>query len=451
MGTTFYIHIGIHKTGSTSIQQTLFKNREELLARGINYLSIDRNHGPVLISLMSEVPHADPRNIRRYLDTAEKAASYNATNRQIVTELLAENRSPKMVISGEGFSTIPAEDARRLKEMLDPYAAAYRIIVYVRDPYDYANSAALQSLKTGSTIVRAQKRPPLPKHRQKIEKYIEVFGRENVDIRIFDPARFAGGSLISDFAAALGESAQLADSLQIVRANPSMSHEAAMILSEANKAFPPRVGGFANRARAFGFHLVVTGIKGEKFSVDPDAYLKLEAEVAADLAWLHGVVGEPVFARSVPRAASTARWSDATVESIKRMVSAMAVTIRQLQTARRPSIWRSLFRKPRRYVRRLREGKDFSQASSLDLSTIALPAGLEWLCEPLGQPAKPDATIPCFDQATIRSLAVFIHSLALTIERLRTERQAAQQRGFAGRLGLQMPGATAGRAPDIGH
>ena len=48
MKTNFYIHIGLHKTGSTSIQATLFKNRAALHEHGIHYLGLSQNHSTTL-------------------------------------------------------------------------------------------------------------------------------------------------------------------------------------------------------------------------------------------------------------------------------------------------------------------------------------------------------------------------------------------------------------------
>jgi hypothetical protein len=423
MPTTFYIHIGVPKTGSKSIQYTMSENREALLASGINYLEVDRNHGPFLISLLSDEPHKNPHNIRKLVDTPEKAASYNAANRERLTKALAENRSPKFVISGEGFSGMPPRLVPQLKEMLEPYAAAYRIIVYVRDPYEYVNSAFLQHVKSGRTL--ETNFVAVPGYRSRIGKYIALFGRENVDIRVFDPAQFAGGDLVSDFLAALGEPASLAGSLKIERANQSMSHEAAAILSEANKAIPTRIGGLANRGRASTFHLHLSDIKGEKFWLDPDLYLQREEEVLDDLAWLNRTLGQTTLEKPVPRPASAARWSDATIRSIKEAVSGMAKTIEALR--RKP---------PRRpvgsVVQRFRkEEKDFSQALPTDLRRVELPSNLRWLAEAIGQPAS--GVKPQFDQATIRDLAVFLHSMALTIERLQAG-QGVEPAGFFGRL-----------------
>jgi hypothetical protein len=438
MNTTFYIHIGVPKTGTTSIQHTMFKNRDELLTRGINYLSIHQNHGSFLVSLLRDNPHETRPNIRRYVDTPEKAAAYNAQNRQRLTEIFSSNQSPKIAISGEALSGLPADSVRGLKQMCDPYATAYRIIVYVRDPYEYANSAFLQHLKDGATLSRP--RPiPLTYYQRKIEKYIDVFGRKNVDIRIFDSRRFVGGSLISDFLTALGESPTLENSMEIARANEALSHEAALILSEANIAIPMYVDGRANRARAFGFHSRLAGIKGEKFSISPHVYLKRRGKILADIEWLHGCIGESVFGDPTLRAASSPCWSDETIESIKITVCGIASTIRQLRAARQPSIWRSIFQRPRETPWRLREKRDFSQALNPNLDDIAIPAGLEWLREAIGQPANPEArsaVVPLFDQATIRSLACFIHDLTLTIERLKAE-QASPSRRRKSRVGMR--------------
>ena len=398
MRTTFYIHIGVHKTGTKSIQYTLFNNREKLLEHGINYLRLESNHAPALISLLSDSPHTYARNILRHVDTPEKAAVYNASIKQQLTEELSNNRSPKVVISGEGLSSIDQSAFSKLKAMLDPYAEAYRIIVYVRDPYEYANSFTLQRVKNGYILGDPEQKIPLPNYRQTIGRYIKNFGRANVDIRIFDPQQFLGGSLVSDFLAAIGESTKMAESLQTVRANESMSHEAAMILSEINSAFPTHVDGLANRERVRQLQFLLAGIPGEKFRIDPSMYLKHEDEVLKDLEWLHETIGKKVFADPVPRPASTPRWSEATVEAIKKLVGDQAQTIRELQA-------------------RKNAGQNRIQAD------IVVPAGLEWLHDAVEPPApgqaKAHTAIPQFDRKTVRSLACFIHDMALTIRKLK--------------------------------
>jgi hypothetical protein len=412
MHTSFYIHIGVNKTGSKSIQHTLFKNREKLLPHGINYSSIEPNLGPALFSLFSTAPDKDVRNIRRRMDTPEKAAIYNEAIRRKLVEEFAKNTSPKMVISAEGLSTLP-KGPEHLKALLDPYASKYRIIVYVRDYYDYTNSAVLQRLKDGEILGDPNAKLKIPRYKHWLWRYIRAFGRENVDIRLFDPKRFVGGDLIPDFLTAIGEPHQLAEELEIERANQSLSHEAAMILSAANQAIPTHVDGRANPARFLRLDKYLAKVVGEKFSIDPANYREHEASIFDDLKWLHKMLGEPVFEQSKPRPASVPRWSAATVDSIKEVVGEMAERIRNIRA---------------RSIRRRKPAGDGMNASSEVQADIAIPPGLEWLREavhpqtPLQANSEAQPAVAQFDQASIRSLACFIHELACTIRGLTRKR-----------------------------
>jgi hypothetical protein len=405
MRAKFYIHIGVHKTGTKSIQHTLSENRAALLAHGINSFPGHPNHGPALISLLAENPHEGTRNLRKHVDTPEKAASYNASIAHEIKRALARNRSPKMVISGEGLSGLSESEMQRLKELLGPYAADYRIIVYVRDPYQYSNSATLQRLKAGAVLGQTTRNIPLPNYRRKLERYIRAFGRENIDIRIFDPKRFVGGDLVPDFLFAIGESPELAQSLRVVRANESMSHEAAMILSETNAVIPSFVDGRGSRVRAFGFHTYIVDIKGEKFTMDPTEYLKREAQVLEDIEWLNQTIGEPVFGRSTPRPPSVPRWGQATIDSIKDLVRSLTAELASLE----------------------------NDPLCAPISRPAIPPGLEWLREAYGQTepgqaAAQAAVVPQFDPAGVRALGCFLHAIALAIQHMKAERATHRAR-----------------------
>jgi hypothetical protein len=405
MRAKFYIHIGVPKTGTKSIQYGLFDNRATLLAHGIDSLPGGPNHGPALISLLRENPHETSRNIRRHLDTPEKTASFNSSISFLIKKALAQNVSGKMVISGEGLSDLSFDEIERLKALLDPYAAGYRIIVYVRDPYEFATSAFLQRLKSGSTLDNPRRRLPLPEYRNKLQPYIDAFGRENVDIRIFDRRRFIGGDLISDFLAAIGEPPELARSLNVEHANQSMSHEAAVILSETNAAVPILINRRANRARAFGFHIYIVGIKGERFAIEPSHYLQHEPEISPDIEWLNQIIGEQVFGPADPKPASVPSWGQSTLDSIRGVLAGMASELQKLEKNQYPP----------------------------EVQRPPLPANLGWLRDVYhqgtfavaegGQPISPH-----FDQATVRSLGCFLHAVALAIQHMKANKTAHKNR-----------------------
>jgi hypothetical protein len=405
MRAKFYIHIGVPKTGTKSIQYALSDNRDTLLAHGINSLPAGPNHGPALLSLLRDDPHRTSRNILRHLETPEKTASFNASTTYLIKKAMARNVCGKMLISGEGLSDLSAAEIQRLKALLDPYAANYRIIVYVRDPYEFANSAFLQRLKSGSTLDNPRMKLPLPEYRNKLQTYIDAFGRENVDIRIFDRRRFVGGDLISDFLAALDEPPELARSLNVEHANQSMSHEAAAILSETNAAVPVLINRRANRARAFVFHTYIAGIEGERFAIDPQRYLEYEPEISSDIEWLNQTIGEQVFGRADPKPASVPRWGQSTIDSIKGVLASMACELQKLEQNQYPP----------------------------EVRCPPLPAELGWLREVYhsGTPAVAEAEPPIspqFDQATIRSLGRFLHAVALAIQHMKANKSAHKNR-----------------------
>ena len=181
-----------------------------------------------------------------------------------------------------------------------------------------------------------------------------------------------------------------------------------MILSETNKVIPCTINNVRNPARAVSFSTLLAQIPGEKFLISPDAYQGNEPEVREDLEWLYGQIGEPVFGRPSPRPASVPQWSGATIRSIRALVANMATQIRSL------------------------EGNAQSAAGA-----IATPEGLEWLNDPQpGGLAGEVVNLPSFDQATLRSLGSFIHSLARALQLLQSERHGARlprQRGRARR------------------
>lgn len=68
-----YIHVGFHKTGTSSIQDTCAKYRNELLERNYDYLKISyankeiNNHGIAIESIFSNKPELFYYNIRDVL------------------------------------------------------------------------------------------------------------------------------------------------------------------------------------------------------------------------------------------------------------------------------------------------------------------------------------------------------------------------------------------------
>ena len=66
-----YLHLGFPKTGTTTIQAVLFRERKSLLRVGILYPGFEQNHFVPLQSIMSAEPHKISRNIAHGLGSLE--------------------------------------------------------------------------------------------------------------------------------------------------------------------------------------------------------------------------------------------------------------------------------------------------------------------------------------------------------------------------------------------
>jgi hypothetical protein len=310
MRAAIFIHVGLHKTGTTSIQATLFHNRATLLANGINYLDTHQNHSRIINPVFGTAPDR-----YRPKDTASLQAQ--------LQRALRANVSPSLVISGEDISALGKDEIARMRDGLAPYAGRFRIIAYVRDPYASINSRAQARLRRGETFEQIVARPPRT-HYRRIGPFIDIFGRDNVDIRIFDHDRFVGGGLIADFMAALGANPALTSKIDIIRTKQALSHEASCLLNEINRRYPVDAEG-EHRGRAPNIHALLRRIPGQTFRAPHAVFTRRVAETIDELQWLHALLGKEVFPEQPPDDDQPLRWNEETLGAIAALINDLAV------------------------------------------------------------------------------------------------------------------------------
>lgn len=150
------IHAGLHKTGSTSIQRSLFFNQQILKRNGYQFLDVIKpdkrklkNHSSAIINLFRDNPEDHYLNKINDWDAIEVKEFY-CNQLDSAIEKLGEK---KLLISGEGISSLNEDGLERLKDYFKGFNI--RIIVYVRDPYE-AMCSRLQDV-----ITNGVKRPLL--------------------------------------------------------------------------------------------------------------------------------------------------------------------------------------------------------------------------------------------------------------------------------------------------
>lgn len=201
----FILHIGLEKTGTTSIQRFLNTNRALLLERhGILYphhpsLRREDSHPLLPASLLPDancefIPSAcrpDPARVRSAL------------------QRLAGSDADAILLSAEHLSSrLDAPAIEQLGSWLQPRRV--EIIVYLRRQDEMALSSFSTALRCGRrTWFRPRDVAASDRYfayDALLAPWTATFGQENIRIRLFDQDRFSGGDLITDFMAAIGVS-----------------------------------------------------------------------------------------------------------------------------------------------------------------------------------------------------------------------------------------------------
>jgi hypothetical protein len=204
-----YLHIGSHKTGTTSIQKALFENPSLLKDYNLYYFSKNPN--------LTENPK---HNCNRWFTKINPDDySIGCTLYDMISFSDHISKFPgNVIVSAERFSFIFLEEELiKLKKCLRKYFDEIKIIVYIRrqDQYivSHHNQAAKQPLAP-ATHFYGSELSAIPIHKdyfkyyldynERLSYYASVFGKENIIIRIFDKNNLHNHDVVSDFFNVLG-------------------------------------------------------------------------------------------------------------------------------------------------------------------------------------------------------------------------------------------------------
>ena len=179
-----FIHIGMHKAGSSSIQAFLSENAARLADKGVLYPEAGRS-GPA---------HHD---LAQPLRQGEVAADWPA-----IADAASERT---VVLSSEAFCGCDPDQVRQAAG-----AADVRILVWQRNAAEGAVSRYAQNTKRGRNL------QPFDRFFDRIgdseqlliapllARWAQVFGASAIRVRSLDPEALAEGDLIADLLQALG-------------------------------------------------------------------------------------------------------------------------------------------------------------------------------------------------------------------------------------------------------
>lgn len=150
------LHMGLHKTASSSFQDTCAKNKDLLLSQGYIYpeftdaeasRSFKANHSHPILSQFSTNPARLHGNIRMKI---KDVAKFNKDLEEQLREVLSSESD--VIISGEGISYLNNRELQNFKQMIHSFDREIVPICLVRSPYSFHCSGVQQSIKAGKNI-----------------------------------------------------------------------------------------------------------------------------------------------------------------------------------------------------------------------------------------------------------------------------------------------------------
>ena len=273
------VHVGMHKTGSTSIQESLAQNLED---PRFEYLRLGHVNGTAIIQ------HAFDQFLSRRIPSLQGADMSGAeleqrrtSGRKFLGAQMNKLSDRIALLSAEGFSQLTAVDFQDAHRFMSRWRPDITYVGYVRSPKGYVESVFQQVLKRRVPPMLTQ--PQWISYRRIFEKFDEAVGPDKVQLRKFDPAQFPDKCVVQDFCSHLDIAF---DPAKVVRINEGLTLPAIRLLFIYRKFNPFTTSHDANRILAKLFSL-----KGAKLRFHPNLLGQVLRADPASIEWIEERLG----------------------------------------------------------------------------------------------------------------------------------------------------------------
>lgn len=266
------LHIGWHKTGTTSIQTAFHAQREQLKRHGVHYCEAFHgymdNHSIPIYSMFCSAPEKEYHNINMGLVSRDQCEQINEQNMQELIKDVKNCSSDTYVISGEGIIMLEPAAQERMKEFFHDFFDSIIVACCVRAPASYTRSFWQQNMKHGlETIFSKDNVLQFVESCKSLCNMIDLFGKENCRIVKFEDA-VASNDFVSYFVNLILPISSFTHKKQ--SSNQAISIEAALLLSSYNTFFPFRFSNSKQFSEIRNQDLVeiLTECPGRRFDLD---------------------------------------------------------------------------------------------------------------------------------------------------------------------------------------
>lgn len=192
---TLFLHIGTHKTGTTSIQQYCSANRQAMREGGLAYLT----HGP-------KIPGANDLAVALVSDRLVHADFLLR-----LTNMAIKGFKGDRLVSAENFSLLKPN---KFREVIAPHLIRKDepivIICYLRRQDEFVESLYLQRFRNGKInlpiepFIKVKLQGSALDYEYLIQAWQNAFPEAEIRVRPYERARLARGDAVADFFETLG-------------------------------------------------------------------------------------------------------------------------------------------------------------------------------------------------------------------------------------------------------
>lgn len=309
MGKSFskaIVHVGLGKTGTSTIQLFLKNNSNELRQIGIHYPILDNdprpfkeNHSIFLNSLFVKNAHENPINIAHRFNTPELLDKLNQRNLKDLNHQFKISDCDTVLFSAEGISTMKKQAVNDLFGWIKTFASEVLVIACLRHPFDGISSEIQQQLKNGRMLNRMYQDPQVKGASKCLEKLLINVDAHSIICYDFVNAVSHERGIIGKFLDVIAVTSNSLKFEKMKNSNTSMSLESCLLLSTLNRLRPKYVKGKIGGGRFAGDLRYFLKLPGQKFILPPNLFKAIDSEINQETSWIFNSIGLSLDKRSL--------------------------------------------------------------------------------------------------------------------------------------------------------
>lgn len=295
------LHIGMPKTGTTTLQRTFSANAELLARSGICYptqlTSSSINHR--ILAYCAIDPSSYPRHMRAFRDVEVSERLLTEFKGRIATQVRAIDGISALVLSAESLYTrIRKHKQQYYSRYINSLGNRLSVSAYLRSPAKSYLSRCQQKLKASQKISLIAP----ARYRQIIQSYQDTFPSAEIFLVPFERQSLAGQDIVVDFCKRFLSDTRLEPS-SLVRtddSNLSLSAESMALSMLYRRAFWPDHDDIHTPGSKKIINLLRRAdqrVGASRPSLREEVRQEIEALASKDLLWLrrkHGFVFEDI-------------------------------------------------------------------------------------------------------------------------------------------------------------